>query len=133
MNQPFTIYAAVSGEIARTGSAPPDMIAMQCDVGELVWLGHADPRTTYFVQDFPTDRPAPPAIPAAWVTDTPGTMTGVDAGAQITLTDAYGTQHTFTYDPADPLILTDPGAYIVTVSQPFPAHSITQMIEVTDA
>lgn len=79
-----------------------------------------------------TDRPAAPVVPTTTPINVAVTFEGVQPGI-VTLTDSYGTQSVWTYDPADPLILTDPGTYTISIEQTFPYHSITQQIEVTSA
>lgn len=87
----------------------------------------------YIVKEKLVERPSKPVIPQTGVIQSEIPLSNVVVGAEITLTDVFEDKSVFSYDPEDPLILTDAGVYTLSVKQPFPHHNITQEIEITNA
>tara|TARA_R110000796_G_scaffold90614_2_gene194506 strand:+ start:962 stop:1378 length:417 start_codon:yes stop_codon:yes gene_type:complete len=87
----------------------------------------------YVVEGELVERPPEPAIQKTGVVNSSITLTNVNVGSEITLTDAFAFESVFSFDPNDPIIFTDAGNYTLSVKQPFPHHNITQEIEITNA
>ena len=129
----YTVWDIATGRIVTAGVCAPHLIALQAGEGHDYIEYFYDDSLIWFPGSLPVERPAPPVIPTTAIVDVAVTIEGLQPGAIITLTDAFGIPHVFTYDPADPLVLLDPGTYTVAVLQAFPHHNATQQIEVSDA